>query len=52
MADYNKAKDFTGINAVTDFGGYFSSYDKTKITTNVLVGGSKNVYKKKLRIPH
>lgn len=46
MADYNKAKDFTGINAVTDFGGYFSSYDKTKITTNVLVGGSKNVYKK------
>lgn len=44
--DKNRAKDFTGINAITQFGGYFSSYDKTKIANNVLVEGSKNVYRK------
>lgn len=31
---------------MSQFGGYFSSYDKTKIAPNVLVEGSKNVYKK------
>lgn len=42
----NIPNDFENIEPVTQFGGYFSSYDKTKIAPNVLVEGSKNVYKK------
>lgn len=42
----NLPNDFDNIELTTQFGGYFSSYDKTKIVPNVLVGGSKNVYKK------
>lgn len=42
----NLTSDYENIELVTQFGGYFSSYDKTKIANNVLVGGSKNVYKK------
>jgi hypothetical protein len=42
----NITNDIQNIELTTQFGGYFSSYDKTKIAPNVLVGGSKNVYKK------
>ena len=42
----NLSNDFENIQPISQFGGYFSSYDKTKIVNNVLVGGSKNVYKK------
>lgn len=42
----NRSNDFENIEVISQFGGYFSSYDKTKIASNVLVGGSKNVYKK------
>jgi len=46
MADINRATNFDDIKPINQFGGYFSSYDKTKIAPNVLVKGSKNVYKK------
>lgn len=42
----NLTNDFENIEVISQFGGYFSSYDKTKIAKNVLVEGSKNVYKK------
>lgn len=42
----NLSNNFENIELTTQFGGYFSSYDKTKIAANTLVQGSKNVYKK------
>ena len=42
----NLNSDYENIEIMSQFGGYFSSYDKTKIAPNVLVEGSKNVYKK------
>lgn len=38
--------DFSKIKVIDQFLGYVSSYDKTKVQPNVLVSGSKNVYKK------
>lgn len=37
---------FTQIKPIDQFGGYVSSYDKTKVSPSAIVGGSKNVYKK------
>jgi hypothetical protein len=42
----SKAKNFE-FNTLTDFPGYNSSYDKTKIVPNYLVEGSLNVYKER-----
>ncbi len=46
MADSSKAKNFNFPRMISEFGGYVSSVDKTRIAENLLVGGSQNVYKK------
>lgn len=45
MADSAQAKNFN-FKILSEFAGYNSSRDKTNIAENVLVRGSKNVYKK------
>ena len=42
----NSTKNFE-VNVLSDWRGYNSSYDKTKIAPNFLVSGSQNVYKKR-----
>ena len=44
--NYSKTKDFKFPNTQTQWQGYVSSFDKTNLAENVLVGGSQNVYKK------
>lgn len=40
------SKNFEFPNMQTEWGGYFSSVDKTKVAPNLMVSGSKNIYKK------
>jgi len=46
MIGGNNAKNFE-FDTITQFSGYNSAFDKTKIVANFLVSGSKNVYKKR-----
>lgn len=45
MADQASAKDFS-LKIIQDFSGYVSSVDRTKVSADVMVQGSQNVYKK------
>lgn len=42
----SKAKDFKFDNMVSEWGGYVSSIDRTKVAENIMVRGSLNVYKR------
>jgi hypothetical protein len=46
MAKQDGAKNFEFPTMISDWGGYFSSFDKTNIAENLMVRGSQNVYKK------
>lgn len=44
--DLSTIKNFDFPNMVTNWGGYFSSFDKTNMAPNLMVLGSQNIYKK------
>lgn len=46
MQDSAKSKNYDFENIISDWGGYVSSVDRTKIAPNLMVRGSQNIYKK------
>ncbi len=46
MADKSALKNFTFDDMQSQWAGYVSSFDKTNLNPNVMVGGSQNIYKK------
>lgn len=46
MANESLAKNFDFKNMIDKWAGYISSVDKTLVAANVMVRGSKNIYKK------